>query len=76
MKYLILSALLLVGCGDSSPWQDAGALYIFSDGKIKCVDVESVTFVAARNTDYVVKGKKYNVAIALEYQPNNQCNKK
>lgn len=72
----VVATLMLSGCGASSPWQGAGALYMFRDGKIKCVDVDSVTFSSSRHTRYVVEGKKYSVAIALEYKPNKQCDKK
>jgi len=65
---------LLVASGCSSPVQGSGALYLTDKDKIKCINVDSVTFWGSRYTTYTVDGKDFSTQSALEYFPNILCN--
>jgi hypothetical protein len=65
--------LCLQGCGTASPWQGAGALYIAEKGKIVCKDVDSVTFVHSRSTEYKINGQLFETDAALDYHQGKKC---
>jgi hypothetical protein len=76
-KSLIGLSLLTVwlgGCGSASPWQGAGALYIFDHGVSRCVNVTEVTFNSSNSTDYVAQdGRKYLAREPVAYYAGEQC---
>lgn len=73
MKILLslMGLILLSGC--DSPWQGSGALYIAKKGVIECVQVDAVTFISTRITEYTINGIDYTTHAALDYYANEQC---
>lgn len=65
---------LLAGCGSASPWQGAGALYIFDHGVLRCVNVRSVSFIASRWTIYTDKdGREFSASEPVAYYAAEEC---
>lgn len=71
---LSLLSVGLGGCGAASPWQGAGALYIYDHGVSRCVNVKEITFNAAHSTDYVdIDGRQYLAREPVAYYAGEKC---
>lgn len=70
---IFIALLCLNGCDIALPWQGSGALYIAEKGKIVCKDVDSVTFVSSRSTEYKVNGQLFETDAALDYYQGKKC---
>jgi len=71
---LSLLSVGLVGCELASPWQGAGALYIYDHGVSRCVNVKEVAFNASRSTDYIdLDGIQYLAREPVAYYAGEKC---
>lgn len=64
---------LLVACGDANPRQGPGALWLHERDKVRCVDVQSITFVASRWVRYVEAGETKETGVPLDYRRGETC---
>ena len=71
----ILIALLVAGCGDMSPEQGAGELWLYERGEARCVNVNWIRFIASRWTKYETEsGAQYSTGAPLNYYAGSKCN--
>lgn len=71
----VLIVLLVAGCGDLSPEQGAGELWLYERGHARCVNVNRVSFIAARWVKYETEtGAQYSTGGPLEYYAGSKCN--
>lgn len=76
MRYSLIVGLilLLAGCGNYSPEQGAGELWLYERGEARCVNVDSISFRASRWTVYTLEdGTSHNVPGPFEYYAGKRC---
>ena len=66
-------ACLLVACGDASPMQGPGSLWLHERGTVRCVNVQSILFVASRWVRYVEAGETKETGAPLDYRSGEKC---
>jgi hypothetical protein len=71
--WVLLLACVLTGCGDLWPDQGAGALWLHERGGVRCVNVQSVHFVAARWIRYREAGEKHETSSPVDYRREESC---
>jgi hypothetical protein len=69
----LLLACLLAACGDASPMQGTGALWLHERGMVRCVNVQRITFVASRWVRYVEAGETKETGVPLDYRRGETC---
>ena len=66
-------ACLLVACGDASPMQGPGALWLHERGNVRCVNVQSINFLVSRWVQYVEAGETKETGAPLDYRRGETC---
>lgn len=70
-------ALMVVGltgaCGDLSPEQGPGALWLHERDKVRCVNVQSIHFMASRWVRYAENGETKETGAPLDYRRGETC---
>lgn len=66
-------ACLLAACGNASPMQGPGALWLHERGTVRCVNVQSINFVASRWVRYVEAGETKETGVPLDYRRGEAC---
>jgi hypothetical protein len=66
-------ACMLIGCGDASPMQGPGALWLHERDVVRCVNVQSINFVASRWVRYVEAGETKETGVPLNYRRGEAC---
>lgn len=69
----LLLACLLAACGDSNPMHGPGALWLHERGAVRCVNVQSIHFVASRWVRYVEASETKETGAPLDYRRGETC---